>query len=154
MYTGNKKKPLPTGWYHATCRGLQKTDDVIEIVFTVDRGEYAWQNAIVYVHPNQPKTYEHATGLFGALNMQLPDDPQDELLEVIIPGIRGQIHVTQRLDDTQPNSLIKYNYILETYPAAYPPDVDVLREKSNTHILRASQYGSAKLPIKPQKINS
>jgi len=153
MYSENKKKPLPSGWYHATCRGIQQPSDIVEIVWTVDRGAYTWQNVLSYINLSNPKTYSYVRGLFATLNMQLPEDPTDELLGVIIQGVRGQIHVTQRVDDTQPNGSIKYNYIIETHPAAYPPDIDVLREKNNVHILRAPQYGSAKLPIKPQKIN-
>jgi len=153
MYTENKKKPLPTGWYHATCRGVQWEDQIGQVLWTVDRGEYAWQNVTCPIHPNNPKTLDHLRGLMGSLNMNLPDDPHDELFDIALRGTRGQLNITQRIDDTQ-GMLIKYNFVMEAYPAAYPAEVNVLKEINNIHILQAPQYGAAKLPIKPQKINS
>jgi hypothetical protein len=146
-----KKYCLPTGWYFATCRGLQRDGDLLQFVWTVDRGEDTWQNVIQQTTVFDLKAIDQIRRVFSAINVVLPEDFTQPVIEALVYGVRAQLSVTQLAEDNG-YSVIKRNIIIEAKPATVPAEIDVFAERNDSHILRGSQFGAAKLPIRPQKI--
>lgn len=147
-----KKKTLPTDWYSCSCRGVQRADQNIQVVWTVDTGPYSWQNVIQYSGSDQA-SWDKIVHVFAQLGITL-GGPDDVLTDITVPGVRGMLHVSQIVDDTDPNFVIKRNIILEAKPPIGPAEFNIFAASNDLHVLRGTQHGGAKLPIAPKRIDS
>jgi hypothetical protein len=145
----SQKSVLPTDWYHASCRAVQYNEDYYQIVWTVDQGEHRFQNVMMSGSVKDIKTFDRYRSIFSRFGIVLPLSADDPTLELMVVGVRAMIHVSQYVDDTRPDFIHTKNIVLEMKHPVLPSDVDVFSDKNDYHIMRGTQYGAAKLPIKP-----
>jgi len=148
-----KKYCLPTDWYHVVCRGVQRFDNSLKILFTVDVGSYSWQNVVMEYIQGDERAKSRIVNVFKQLHTTLPDDLFSPLLEFTVSGARANLHISSMVDDTDPDRIVKRNIVLEAKLPTISPEVNVFAERNDTHFLRGTQHGGAKLPINPQKID-
>lgn len=123
----HKKRLLTSGWYHITVRDAQIHNNGLRLVFTIDRGEYAYRN-IVEMFSLTDKGMERLQNLFFGISFVIITEFSSGLF--VRQFTNDKIRAKARIDRQIKGDVIK-NRVIELQPPEKPEDYNVLKPKSD-----------------------
>lgn len=123
----HKKTLLESDWYHVSIRSASIHNGGLRLVFTIDRGEYAYRN-VVEMFSLTERGMERLTSLFLGINYTVVTDHTSDLF--IDQFTNDKIRAKARIDRQIKGDVIK-NRVIELQPPEKPEDYNVLKPKSD-----------------------